>query len=64
MWPGAVLHDGEIVGTWRRSANNATISPWQSLHVSDREAIEAHAVSLPLPDVTSPIVVTWDTGRT
>ena len=30
VWPGAVLVDGEVVGTWRRSQEVVTIQPWQS----------------------------------
>ena len=60
VWPGPVLHDGEIVGTWRRSEHKLTISPWQTLRAGDRDAIEEEAVSLPLPGVTRPIVLSWD----
>jgi hypothetical protein len=30
VWPGAVLLDGEIVGTWRRSEHKVTVRPWRS----------------------------------
>ena len=59
VWPGAVLVDGEIIGTWRRSQHHMTIQPWQPLTRRDREAIEAEAASLPLPGVTQSITVTW-----
>ena len=64
VWPGAVLHNGEIVGTWRRSEHKLTVSSWQSLRDSDRAAIEAEAASLPLPGVARPVVVRWDSGQT
>jgi len=51
VWPGAVLAEGEIVGTWRRAHANATITPWRRLSPGEREVIEAEAMSLPLPDV-------------
>jgi hypothetical protein len=59
VWPGAILHHGEIVGTWRRSHHRVTIEPWEPLSDTDREAIEGEAVSLPLPGLTRPIAVTW-----
>ena len=60
VWPGAVLLDGEIVGTWRRSGHKVTVQPWRRLTPGNREAIEGESVSLPLPGVTRPITVTWD----
>lgn len=63
VWPGAVLHDGEIVGTWRRSAHKLTVSPWQSLRTSDIEEIEAEAATLPLPGVSRTITVIWDSHQ-
>ncbi len=29
VWPGAVLVEGEVVGTWRRAGTNLTIQPWR-----------------------------------
>ena len=60
VWPGAVLLDGEIVGTWRRSGHKVTIQPWRRLTPGDREAIEGESVSFPLPGLTCPITTTWD----
>jgi hypothetical protein len=59
VWPGAVLVAGEPVGTWRRSQAKVTIHPWRRLTAAEREAVEAEAASLPLPDLTRPISVTW-----
>ena len=59
VWPGAVLVDGEIVGTWRRAHHEVAIEPWRRLSRAARGAVEAEAVSLPLPDVTRSIVVRW-----
>ncbi|MPV36424.1 DNA glycosylase AlkZ-like family protein [Georgenia subflava] len=58
VWPGAVLVDGEIVGTWRRSQATVTIEPWRRPAPAERDAVEAEAASLPLPDVGS-ITVRW-----
>jgi hypothetical protein len=60
VWPGAVLHGDEIVGTWRRSEHKVTIQPWQRLSRTDREAVEREAESFPLPGVTRPIRVSWE----
>jgi hypothetical protein len=60
VWPGAVLLDGEIVGTWRRSVHKMTVHPWRPLTHAGREAVEAEAAALPLPGVTRSITVTWE----
>jgi hypothetical protein len=59
VWPGAVLVGGEIVGTWRRAHHEVVIEPWRRLSRAGRDAVEAEAVWLPLPDVTRSIVVRW-----
>jgi hypothetical protein len=59
VWPGAVLVDGEIVGTWRRSRAVVIVSPWRRLSAEARAAVEQEAVALPLPDVTAPGTVQW-----
>ena len=60
VWPGAVLVDGEIVGTWRRADTLVTISRWGRLSRAARSAVEAEATSLPLPGVAGRIEVVWD----
>jgi hypothetical protein len=60
VWPGAVLVEGEIVGTWRRSGEHVTMAPWKRLSRAAREAVEAEAAALPLPDVRRPIVLRWE----
>jgi Winged helix DNA-binding domain len=59
VWPGAVLVGGEIVGVWRRSAGDVSIETWRRLASKEREAVEAEALSLPLPDLNAPISVHW-----
>lgn len=59
VWPGAILVDGEIVGTWRRAQHKLTIDIWRRLSRGRRDAIEAEAASLPLPDLDRKIVVRW-----
>jgi hypothetical protein len=60
VWPGAVLVDGEVVGTWRRAEATVTVEPWRRLSRRAREAVEAEAASLPLPMIQRRIVVRWD----
>jgi hypothetical protein len=60
VWPGAVLHNGEIVGTWRRSEHRLTIDLWRPVEGSGREEIEGEATALPLPGLERPITVTWE----
>lgn len=59
VWPGALLVDGEVVGTWRRAGTVVTISPWRPLSRSERDAVEAEAASLPLPGASGQVVVRW-----
>ena len=60
VWPGAVLVEGEIVGTWRRAEAAMTVQPWRRLTRAARDAVEAEAESLPLPGVERRVVVRWD----
>jgi hypothetical protein len=60
VWPGAVLVDGEIVGTWRRASGTVTIETWRRLTRAARDAVAAEAASLPLPDLKGRVVVQWD----
>jgi hypothetical protein len=59
VWPGAVLVDGEIAGTWRRAHAELTIEPWRRLSRAAQQAVEAEAAALPLPDVERSVVVRW-----
>jgi hypothetical protein len=60
VWPGALLVDGEIRGTWRRAQHNVRIDAWGRLSRPMRDAIEAEAGALPLPGVDRSIDVVWD----
>jgi Winged helix DNA-binding domain len=61
VWPGALLVDGEIRGTWRRAHHTVRIDAWARLSRGTRDAIEAEAGALPLPGVDRPIEVVWNT---
>jgi hypothetical protein len=60
VWPGALLVEGEIAGTWRRAQRTVTVQIWRRLSRAARDAVEAEAESLPLPGLRGPIVVRWD----
>jgi DNA glycosylase AlkZ-like len=60
VWPGALLAEGEVVGTWRRAQQTLTIETWRRLTRKARDVIEAEAASLPLPGLKGEIVVRWD----
>jgi hypothetical protein len=48
VWPGALLVDGDIAGTWRRAGPVVTIETWRRLSRPERQAVDAEAASLPL----------------
>jgi hypothetical protein len=60
VWPGGLLVDGEIVGTWRRSLGTVSIQAWRRLTRAARDAVAAEVASLPLPDLQGRVVVRWD----
>jgi hypothetical protein len=60
VWPGALLVDGEIRGTWRRAQHVVRIELWASLSRAARASVEAEAASLPLPGLDRPIEVVWE----
>ena len=59
VWPGAVMIDGEIIGTWRRSGHAVTIRPWRDLPATVHDAVEAEASSFPLPGLDRQVTVSW-----
>src|SRR5207244_3077931 len=63
VWPGALLVEGEIRGTWRRAHHTVRIDAWARLSRGARDAIEAEATGLPLPGLERPIDVVWTTSK-
>jgi hypothetical protein len=59
VWPGALLVEGEIRGTWRRAQHTVRIEAWARLSRGTRDAVEDEARALPLP-VDRPIEVVWE----
>jgi hypothetical protein len=62
VWPGGLLVDGEITGTWRRAGKVLTVQPWRRLSPAERDAVAAEAASLPLPGIQGQVTIRWDTG--
>ena len=60
VWPGALLVEGEIRGTWRRAQHIVRVEAWSRLSRGTRDAIEVEASSLPLPGLDRAIEVVWD----
>ncbi len=61
VWPGALLVDGEIRGTWRRAHHAVRIETWGRLPPAARAAVELEASTLPLPGLDREIEVAWST---
>lgn len=59
VWPGALLVDGVIAGTWRRADSVVVVQPWRRLARGERVAVESEAASLPLPGVTRAVATRW-----
>lgn len=59
VWPGAILVDGEIVGTWRRAGDLVELSAWRRLRTSQRTAVEVEAASLPIPGGHDTVRTRW-----
>lgn len=62
VWPGALLVDGEIRGTWRRAWHTVRVDAWTRLPRRAREAVETEASSLPLPGLGRAIDAVWEAG--
>jgi len=60
VWPGALLVDGVLRGSWRRSNATMTVTPWGDVAIRTRNAVEAEAHALPLPGVEEPVAVEWN----
>lgn len=60
VWPGALLLDGEVRGTWRRAHDLVTVQAWGRFSAAERTAVEAEAAALPLPGLERAISVIWE----
>lgn len=59
VWPGALLVDGEVVGTWRRTKTVVTVDTWRQLSRAERDAFDAEAASLPIADAAAAGTIHW-----
>lgn len=59
VWPGALLVEGEVAGTWRRAGKDLTLMPWRALTAAERDAVEAEAIALPLPELAGELRLSW-----
>jgi hypothetical protein len=59
VWPGGLLLDGELAGTWRRAGTVLTVQTWRPLSGTERDAVAAEAESLPLTGAGQRIAVRW-----
>jgi hypothetical protein len=50
VWPGALLLDGEVAGTWRRAGRRIRVQAWRELSAAERERIAEEVTTLPLPE--------------
>lgn len=62
VWPGALLVNGEIAGTWRRAGSDLSVEAWRQLTPVERAAVEQEAASLPLAGLERPITARWDSA--
>jgi hypothetical protein len=60
VWPGGLLIDGEVAGTWRRADTAMTVQPWRPLSRAERDTVAAEVASLPIPGIQGRIVLRWD----
>jgi Winged helix DNA-binding domain len=61
VWPGAIMLNGELVGTWRRAGREVMVQPWGRMSSAIRDAVTAEAESLPLPGTANSTRVHWVT---
>jgi hypothetical protein len=60
VWPGAVVVEGEVAGTWRRAGPVVTIQAWNRLSPAARDAVAGEAESFPLPGLEGRVRVRWE----
>ena len=59
VWPGALLVNGELVGTWRRQLGRVTVRAWRPLEPEVKEAVEEEVSWMPIESTKKEI--RWST---
>jgi len=59
VWPGALLVNGELVGTWRRQVGRVTVRAWRPLEPKVKEAVEEEVSRMPIESTKKEI--RWST---
>ena len=60
VWPGAVLLDGELAGSWRRARETVKVHMWREPTRAERDAVEAEATGLPIRGCEGQIRLVWE----
>src|SRR5467141_80002 len=60
VWPGALLVNGELVGTWRRQMGRVTVRAWVPLEPEVKEGVEDEVSGMPIESATKE--VRWSAG--
>ncbi len=48
VWPGALMVDGELVGTWRRRLGRVLVRAWRKIEADTKSSIESEAQTMPV----------------
>lgn len=59
VWPGAILLNGELAGTWRRVQETVSVHFWHRPTRAARAAVEGEAAALPIPGHEGRMRVLW-----
>lgn len=59
VWPGALLVNGEIVGTWRRQIGRVVVHAWQNLSAKTKAQVKEEVMNMPI--VSTKKEVRWST---
>jgi winged helix DNA-binding protein len=60
VWPGALMVNCELVGTWRRQVGRVTVALWRRVDPEVKEAVEEEVFRMPIESATKE--VRWSAG--
>ncbi|TLZ56205.1 MAG: winged helix DNA-binding domain-containing protein [Methanobacteriota archaeon] len=60
VWPGALMVNCELVGTWRRQVGRVTVRAWRKLEREVKEAVEEEVSAMPIESARKE--VRWSTS--